>query len=462
MNTSASPALTPQAETTPREGVFINRNFFLLWLGQSGSIFGDFVFNTTLVVWIAATIGRGQSWAPLAVSGVFIAAAAPALFVAPFAGALVDRMSKRAVMLGAAVVSLLVTLALIPATGLLRIGPLANFTPSTTWTLAAIYIAIAALAACAQFSQPASLALIGQIVSEPSRARAMGFLQGSLSLGMLIGPAIAAPLLLAFGAQWALLIDAASFALALATLAALRLARPSGAHAERHERKGLLHEMAEGIAFTLRSHILRTLALITGVAMLGAGAINALDVFFTTHNLHTPLSLYGLLSTVFGVGLIIGAVLAGALAQRFGLARTLWSATIITGALLIVYARLNSFGAASVTLLIMGVPLAAIDVAGGPLLLRETPERLVGRVSSIVAPIGTVATLVGAALAGYADSTLLAGFSAHALGMTFGPVDTIFAIGGALILLSGLYAMMGLRGADRRAAQRLAAKEGDR
>ena len=283
-------------------------------------------------------------------------------------------------MLGAAVVSTLVTLALIPATGLLRVGPLASFAPSTTWTLAAIYIAVAALAACAQFSQPASLALIGQIVSEPSRARAMGFVQGSMSLGMLIGPAIAAPLLLAFGAQWALLIDAASFALALATLTALRLARPSGAHAEHHERKGLLHEMAEGVAFTLRSHILRTLALITGVAMLGAGAINALDVFFTTHNLHTPLSLYGLLSTVFGVGLIIGAVLAGALAQRFGLARTLWSATIITGALLIVYARLNSFGAASVTLLIMGVPLAALDVVGGPLLLRETPERLVGRV----------------------------------------------------------------------------------
>ena len=64
MNTSASPALTPQplqAETAPREGVFINRNFFLLWLGQTGSVFGDFVFNTTLVVWIAATIGRGQA-----------------------------------------------------------------------------------------------------------------------------------------------------------------------------------------------------------------------------------------------------------------------------------------------------------------------------------------------------------------------------------------------------------------
>jgi hypothetical protein len=37
--------------------------------------------------------------------------------------------------------------------------------------------------------------------------------------------------------------------------------------------------------------------------------------------------------------------------------------------------------------------------------------------------------------------------------MTFGPVDTIFCVAGALILASGVYAMLGLRGADRRAVQ---------
>ncbi|HEY7973872.1 MAG TPA: hypothetical protein VID72_00885, partial [Ktedonobacterales bacterium] len=63
MNASATPTLTPtpQTEATPREGLLINRNFALLWLGQTVSIFGDFVFSTTLVVWIAATIARGQT-----------------------------------------------------------------------------------------------------------------------------------------------------------------------------------------------------------------------------------------------------------------------------------------------------------------------------------------------------------------------------------------------------------------
>jgi len=89
-------------------------------------------------------------------------------------------------------------------------------------------------------------------------------------------------------------------------------------------------------------------------------------------------------------------------------------------------------------------------VVGGPLLLRETPERLIGRVSSLITPISVGATLAGAALAGYLDSGMLRDFSARALGMTFGPVDTIYCAAGALILGSGVYAMIGLRGADAR------------
>ncbi len=454
MNASVSPTTTPAAGPStpdaPREGLFINRDFALLWTGQTVSILGDFIFNTTLVVWIAATIGRGQTWAPLAVSGVFIAASAPAIVVAPLAGALVDRLSKRAVMLAAAAVSALVTLALIPATGVVRLGPLPSLPQSPLWTLSAIYSAVALLAICAQFDRPAALALIGAIVSEPGRPRAMGFLQGSLSLAMLIGPAIAAPLLLTFGAQWALLIDAASFVVGFATLAAMRLGPASAATTHAGARGSLAQEIREGVVYLLRAPTLRTLALVTGVAMLGAGALNALDVFFTTHNLHTPLSLYGLLSTAMGLGLIAGSVLGGLLAGRIGLARTFWLSTIILGALVIAYARLSSFGTAAVALFVMGAPLAALEVAGAPLLLRETPERLVGRVTSLINPIGTVATLGGAALAGYVDSVALRGFSARALGMTFGPVDTIFCVAGALILVSGVYAMVGLRGVDRR------------
>jgi hypothetical protein len=52
--------------TARKPGLFINRNFGLLWLGQTISIMGDFAFSITLVVWIYTALAKGQPWAPLA------------------------------------------------------------------------------------------------------------------------------------------------------------------------------------------------------------------------------------------------------------------------------------------------------------------------------------------------------------------------------------------------------------
>ncbi|HUY78076.1 MAG TPA: MFS transporter, partial [Ktedonobacterales bacterium] len=100
-------------------GYLINRNFAVLWAGQALSSIGDMVFNTTLVIWIASQLARGQSWASLAVSGVLIAAAIPAFVIGPFAGVFVDRMDKRRLMLAMDGVRVVISATLILATGVI-------------------------------------------------------------------------------------------------------------------------------------------------------------------------------------------------------------------------------------------------------------------------------------------------------------------------------------------------------
>ena len=43
----------------PAHGFFINPNFFKLWLGEAISVVGDFVFDITLVLWIATDVAAG-------------------------------------------------------------------------------------------------------------------------------------------------------------------------------------------------------------------------------------------------------------------------------------------------------------------------------------------------------------------------------------------------------------------
>ncbi|HZS78798.1 MAG TPA: hypothetical protein VFA41_19465 [Ktedonobacteraceae bacterium] len=54
------------ASVSKRVPLLINRNFALLWIGQSPSQIGDFFFETTLVLWIATQLAKGQSWNALA------------------------------------------------------------------------------------------------------------------------------------------------------------------------------------------------------------------------------------------------------------------------------------------------------------------------------------------------------------------------------------------------------------
>jgi len=69
----------------------INGNYARLWLGETVSVVGDYMFDTTLVLWVGTVLAKGQSWAPVAVSGVLLAVAVPQLLVAPVAGVFVDR-----------------------------------------------------------------------------------------------------------------------------------------------------------------------------------------------------------------------------------------------------------------------------------------------------------------------------------------------------------------------------------
>ena len=79
--------------------LLINRNFALFWTGRAVSNVGDFVFDTTLILWVATRIANGKEWGPLAVSGVLLAATIPTFAIGPIAGVLADRWDKRRTML---------------------------------------------------------------------------------------------------------------------------------------------------------------------------------------------------------------------------------------------------------------------------------------------------------------------------------------------------------------------------
>ncbi|HEX6122800.1 MAG TPA: MFS transporter, partial [Ktedonobacterales bacterium] len=138
------------------------------------------------------------------------------------------------------------------------------------------------------------------------------------------------------------------------------------------------------------------------------------------------------------VGLVLGALLGGALAKRVGLTRIFWISIVLTGIAAVALSLQTALIPGLVCAFLVGIPNGAINVALMPLVLRVTPKEMVGRVMTVIEPAITVAQVASIAIFGTLASTVFASLHAHVLGQTFDAYD-------ALILLAGVIAFANLR-----------------
>lgn len=447
--TEAAPQVVPLAASLRQrlahlvEALFINRNFALLWWGQAISSVGDYAWDTALVLWVASYLVAGKSWAPLAVSGVVLAAALPQVVAGPIAGVFVDRWDKkRTMVIVAALQAIFAVLLVLPAASF-SLPLIGHVELPLLWRLGVVYADVALLAILAQFFIPAQLALIKDIVPREHEDQAFETFQAIQGLSVIIGPPIAAALVFGLGVIWALILNSLSFVVVF--LASSRIQAPPSAHSVAPgEASRFSREFLDGLGYVAGHVVLRTILIAEVLTWLGFGALQSLGYFFITGNLHAPASDYGLFGADFGVGAIVGAVLVGIIGKRIGLARLLWIALVTSGLFVILMSHLSSFYIALGAAFLFGVSTTAVLVTAGPLMLDSTSREFVGRVTAVINPVGRLAALLSVALAGSLVSTVLHGFHASVLGISFGPVDTIFSGFGFLAVIGGLYTRVSL------------------
>jgi MFS family permease len=428
----------------------INRDYARLWYGQAISSLGDYAFNTTLVLWMATDLGARKPWAPEAVSGVMLAAGAAVLLTGPLAGVFVDRWNRRSTMLGTevvrcALVCLLTALFFVPVRAL----------PVWTW-LTAVYLVVFALNATGQFFGPARFATIGSVVpGKEDRARAAGIGQATSATVGMLGPPLAAPLLFTAGAQWALLFDAATYAVSYFAIRSIRAERETrgGQQASAHSRPGrrpgrragpragrragLWGEFTDGLRLFAGNRLLVAVLLVALISQLSTGALNALNVFFVTGNLHVSGSMYGYLGTALGIGTIVGALFGGRVMRRLGMRATISAGALLGGLFIIAYSRQSVFVAGLAMFFLLAIPFGVINTALTPLLLGAVPKEYMGRMMAVFNPVLQLGSMLSVVAAGWIAGSVLRNFSGTFAGLRFGSVDVIFAGSGVLMIAAG-------------------------
>ncbi len=421
--------------------ILVNRDFARLWFGQAVSTVGDYVFDTTLVVWVATVLYKGDPKAgPLAVGGLVLCAVVSSFVIGPIAGVFVDRWSRRRIMLRSEVIRFILV-------GGLMVVTFVDVSAMPRWAwLVLLYGVVFLVNSAEQFFNPARFATIGDIVpGEVDRTRAFGLGSATAATAAIIGPPLAAPLLFTAGIQWALLLNALSYLVSFLAIRSVRYradadATPADVADTPPERPSWRVEFTAGLRMFVRNRFLVALAAVAVLAQLGTGPINTLDIYFVRENLHSNQNLLGFLATAMGVGAIVGGLMAGWIVKKINARNTTWLGVLLSGLFMIVLARQTNFGAALVVIFLMFIPITFLNTALMPQLLAVTPKEFLGRMNAVLGPLVQMSSTLSIVLSSVLASTLLLNFHPTVAGLRLGRVDTLYTVGALIIVAAGVYA----------------------
>ena len=147
------------------------------------------------------------------------------------------------------------------------------------------------------------------------------------------------------GFQWALAANAASYIVSYLAIRFLRWTPAPHPPAPAEAGETSLHaEFSVGLRLFARNRFLVTLLTVTMICQCGTGAINTLNVFFVTRDLHASSRLLGVAETAMGLA-FVGALVASRMVRWIGARALTWSGLLATGVLAAGYALQRSFPA---------------------------------------------------------------------------------------------------------------------
>ena len=374
---------------------FRTPGFARLYAGLGASMFGDSLMLIVLSMWVKTLTGSNG-----AAGLTFLAMTAPAL-LAPAFGYLVDRVPRRPFLVVANVLSALVMLPLL----LVRDA-------GDVW----IVYAVAFCYGISFVVVPAALnGLLKDLLPEDVLVEANASLSVTREALRLVGPLVGAATFSVAGGGVVAMADAATFLLAALAVAGLRVEE----HREPREPQHWRVEVLEGASFIRRTPLLLHTTMALALALLVIGFAES-AVYAVVEAFGHPVTFVGPLLTVQGVGAVSVGLVASRVVRRFG-----EPAAVVVGLLVTAVGMLGIVIAAQtwqllVTVAVLGGGIPLIFVAFNTLLQKQTPGRLMGRVSTSVEVLTTTPQAlsigVGAVLVGFLDYRVI--FAIMAVGTT--------------------------------------------
>lgn len=364
------------------------RKFFIIWAGQGFSLFGSQIVQFALIWWLTLRTGSATVLATATIVGL-----APQILLTPFAGAIVDRLRRRTVMIVADGLIALSTLSLVI---LFLIGAV------EIWH---VYVVMLARASLQAFHWPAWNAATTLMVSKEHLARVGGLNQSIAGLANILAPASGAVMMVLMPMYAVLSIDILTAALAVLPLLMIRIPEPG--KVEGGQRKSVTGDMVDGFRF-IRDWpgLLMLLVIVTVINLLTVPAF-ALTPILVVDHFHGGAIEFATLESIFGDGVVLGGLALGAWGGFKKSMLTVLAGLVAmgVGTTAVGFVPASGFLIAVAVLFFVGMTSPIVNGSLHAVVQKAVRPDMQGRVFALISSAATAATPLGLVAAGpIADS----------------------------------------------------------
>ena len=382
------------------------KRFFTVWSGQAVSLIGSALVQFSLVWWLTI-----ETRDPIILLTATIVGVIPHILIVPFAGAMVDRMGRRRVMLAADGLTAAATAVLMLSflTGAVEI-----------WHVFAV---LAARSALQGFHWPAMQASTSLMVPEEHLARIGGLNQSIQGLSSIIAPPMGAVLIATLPMGAILSVDIVTAAVAMLALIVVRV--PEIRRAQDAPPTSILKDMGEAFRYlwTWKGALI-VMVIFMAANLLITPAFTLLPLLTLEHFGKGALE-YAAMESMAGAGMIAGGVLLGVWGGTKRKIVTSMAALTLMGIGVSVIGLLPPGGylIAVVACLFVGFMLALVNGTVMAILQKGIRADLQGRVFALLGAIANAMIPAGLLLAAPVSVTL--------------GIQPWFAVAGAVLLIIG-------------------------
>lgn len=357
-----------------------HKNFRYYWLGMCVSLIGTWMQNIAQP-WLAYSLTKS----PFLLSLITALQFTPVLLFSLFAGDIIDKFSKKKILIFTQSASMVITfvLAVLVLTGEIRYWHLV--------VLATILGIVNTL------DMPARQTIVIELVGKEDLMNAIALNSTVFNLARIVGPAIAVVVMANSGVSVCFFINSFSFGAVLISLFFIKF---KSVQIKPHENIKILSNIKDGLKYIYNNEVLFDTLIVVAIVGTFAPNFGVLVPVFVKEILKQKVAGYGFLMSLLGIGSLIGAIFIATISRSGPKKIILYIVPLFVGAFLICTGFTNSLIICGIFLIITGFFFVSFSSNANSAMQLNTSNEYRGRVMSVYSLVFAGSTPIGSLYAG--------------------------------------------------------------